>query len=47
MEVNTSAFQVIDKTVRSIGNSGGVLVPKKWVGRRVKVLLLEEVDEEE
>ena len=47
MEVHTEAFQVIDKTVKSIGNSGGILVPKKWIGRRVKVLLLEEVDEEE
>jgi putative transposon-encoded protein len=47
MEVHTEAYQVIDKTVKSIGNSGGILVPKKWVGRRVKVLLLEEVDEEE
>jgi len=47
MEVHTSAFQVIDKTVKSIGNSGGVLVPKKWVGKKVKILLLEEVAEEE
>lgn len=46
MEVNTTAFQVLDKTVKSIGNSGGVLVPKKWVGKRVKILLLEEVAEE-
>jgi putative transposon-encoded protein len=47
MDVHTDAYQVLDKTVKSIGNSGGILVPKKWVGRRVKVLLLEEVDEEE
>jgi putative transposon-encoded protein len=47
MAVQTEAYQVLDKTVKSIGNSGGILVPKKWVGRRVKVLLLEEVDEEE
>jgi|WetSurMetagenome_2_1015567.scaffolds.fasta_scaffold358767_2 putative transposon-encoded protein len=47
MEVHTDAYQVVDKTVKSIGNSGGVLVPKKWIGRRVKVLLLEEVDEDE
>lgn len=47
MEVHTSAYQVIDKIVKSIGNSGGVLVPKKWVGKKVKILLLEEVGEEE
>jgi putative transposon-encoded protein len=33
--------------VKSIGNSGGFLVPKKWVGKKVKILLLEEVAEEE
>jgi len=47
MAVQTEAYQVLDKTVKSIGNSWGILVPKKWVGRRVKVLLLEEVDGEE
>ena len=47
MDVHTSAYQVIDKTVKSIGNSGGVLVPKKWVGKKVKILLLEEIAEEE
>lgn len=47
MDVHTDAYQVLDKTVKSIGNSGGIIVPKKWVGRRVKVLLLEEVDEDE
>jgi putative transposon-encoded protein len=47
MEVHTDAYQVLDKTVKSIGNSGGILVPKKWVGKRVKILLLEEVIEEE
>jgi len=36
-----AAFGGLDKTVRSVGNSGGVLfVPKKWVGKKVKILLL-------
>ena len=47
MEVHISAYQVIDKTVKNIGNSGGVLVSKKWVGKKVKILLLEEVAIEE
>lgn len=47
MEVHTTAFQVLDKMVKPIGNSGGVLVPKKWIGKKVKILLLEEVAEEE
>jgi len=47
MEVHTTAYQVVDKVVKPIGNSGGVLVPKKWIGKKIKVLLLEEVQEEE
>jgi putative transposon-encoded protein len=46
MEIHTKAFQAIDKTVKSIGNSGGILIPKKWIGKKVKVLLLEELREE-
>ncbi|MCM2466484.1 hypothetical protein DIC75_09235 [Methanoculleus sp. CWC-02] len=46
MEVHTEAYQVIDKTVKPMGNSGGVLVPKKWIGKKVKILLLEEAEEE-
>jgi putative transposon-encoded protein len=30
-----------------IGNSGGVLVSKKWVGKKVKILLLGKVAQEE
>jgi putative transposon-encoded protein len=29
-------------TVKIVGNSGGVGVPKAWLGKRVKVVLLEE-----
>jgi putative transposon-encoded protein len=44
MEIHTTAYQVIDETVKSIGNSGGVLVPKKWTGKRVKILLLDSIE---
>lgn len=30
------------KTVKSYGNSGGVYVPRKWVGGKVKIELIEE-----
>lgn len=33
--------------MKSIGNSGGVLVPKKWMGKKVNILLLEGEAEEE
>jgi putative transposon-encoded protein len=41
MEITTSAYEVIEKTVKSSGNSGRVYVPKDWIGKRVKVLLVE------
>jgi putative transposon-encoded protein len=45
MEIHTRAFQAIDRVVRSIGNSGGIYLPKEWVGRKVKVLLVEDEKE--
>lgn len=44
MEVTITAYQVIEKKVKPSGNSGRVYVPKEWVSRRVKVLLLEPTD---
>jgi len=46
IEVRAKAFQVIEKTVKTSGNSGRVYVPKDWVGKKVKVLLLESIDSE-
>jgi putative transposon-encoded protein len=46
MKVEVQAYQVIEKTVKASGNSGRVYVPKEWVGRKVKVFLLEPVIEE-
>ena len=45
MEVHTEAYQVLDKSVKPMGNSGGVHLPKNWIGKKVKVLLLEDEDE--
>ena len=46
MEVKSNAFEVIEKKVKKAGSSGRVYVPKSWVGKKVKVLLLETLDEE-
>lgn len=43
MEIKVQAYQVVEKTVKLSGNSGRVYVPKEWVGRKVKVFLLEPV----
>lgn len=47
MEIKQSAYQVLEKTVKASGNSGRVYVPKEWVGRKVKIFLLEPVTEED
>lgn len=47
MKVEVQAYQVIEKTVKPSGNSGRVYVPKDWIGKKVKVFLLEPVANEE
>lgn len=39
------AFDTTEKMVRATGNSAHVIVPKAWVGKPVKVLLLEPEDQ--
>lgn len=46
MEVTTKAFEALEKKVKSAGSSGRIYVPKGWVGKKVKVLLLEALEEE-
>lgn len=44
MQITSSAYEVVEKTVKSSGNSGRIYVPKTWIGKRVKVLLIEPID---
>jgi len=41
MEIKINAYQIIEKLVKPSGNSGRVYVPIDWVGKKVKVVLLE------
>lgn len=34
-------FEMLEKQVNRSGNSGRVYVPVEWIGKRVKVILLE------
>lgn len=40
-----NVYQVIEKTVSVGGNSGRVYVPREWVGKKVKIVLVESLDE--
>jgi len=46
MEVTLNAEQAMEKIVKPSGNSGRVYAPKAWIGKRVKILLLEDVSKE-
>ncbi|MBN1194696.1 MAG: DUF2080 family transposase-associated protein [Methanomicrobiaceae archaeon] len=42
--VTIEAYGTAEKVVANGGNSGRVFLPKAWVGRQVKVLLLEDIE---
>lgn len=46
MEIKINAYQIIEKTVKPSGNSGRVYVPVDWVDKKVKVVLLEPLEDE-
>ncbi len=46
MKIEITAYQVAEKIVKSGGNSGRVYVPVDWIGKRVKILLLEPLEDE-
>jgi len=43
-EVNIQliGFEMLEKQVNQSGNSGRVYVPIEWVGKKVKIILLEK-----
>lgn len=40
-DIRLSGFEMLEKQVNKSGNSGRVYVPVEWIGKRVKVVLLE------
>ena len=44
MKVILDAHQVVEKVVKPGGNSGRVYVPVDWVGKRVKIALVEALE---
>lgn len=48
IEVKLLAYQVIDKIVKKGNNSSGrIYVPKSWEGKRVKICLLDKLNDVE
>lgn len=46
MRIDCECYQSIDKEVKVHKTSGAVYLPKEWIGKRVRVLLLDPLDEE-
>ena len=40
-KIQLIGFEMLEKKVNQSGNSGRVYVPIEWVGKRVKIILLE------
>lgn len=41
-KMQLTGFEMLEKQVNKSGNSGRVYVPVEWIGKRVKVILLEQ-----
>ncbi len=46
MKVVVQGYQVLEKKVRKNGTSGRIYLPKEWVDKKVKIVLLEPASEE-
>lgn len=40
-KIQLTGYEMLEKEVNKSGNSGRVYVPIDWIGKRVKVILLE------
>lgn len=40
-KIQLTGFEMLEKQVNKSGNSGRIYVPVEWIGKRVKVILLE------
>jgi len=41
-KIQLNGFEMLEKQVNKSGNSGRVYVPVEWIGKKVKVILLEK-----
>jgi putative transposon-encoded protein len=40
--IKMTGFEMLEKTVNQSGNSGRVYVPIEWIGKKVKIILIEK-----
>lgn len=44
IQMTLEGYEVVEKKVDKGGNSGRIYVPKHWVGKKVRAVLIEEVN---
>lgn len=40
--IRLTGYEMLEKQVNKSGNSGRVYVPVEWIGKRVKIVLVEQ-----
>jgi putative transposon-encoded protein len=41
VSMQMEGFEIVEKVAESSGNSGRIYVPKKWIGKKVRAVLLQ------
>ena len=44
MKIEVEGYEALEKEVKESGNSGRVYAPHEWVGKKVKLILLEPLE---
>jgi putative transposon-encoded protein len=42
VEIKLSGYEMLEKAVHKSGNSGRVYLPIEWIGKKVKIILIEK-----
>ena len=42
IQIQMKGYEVVEKTAEAGGNSARIYVPKHWLGKRLKAVLIEE-----
>jgi len=41
-KIQLTGYEMLEKQVNKSGNSGRVYVPVEWIGKKVKIILIEQ-----
>lgn len=47
MKIEVKGYQAIERRVKDAGTTGRIYLPKAWINKQVKIVLLESASEEE